>query len=113
MSLAPDLEETTAASRGGIPPNRRDGRTPATAPKRWGWLALPLAAVVALAVHFFASRGALPLPTRVWYIFLGGALTLSVLLAALQVPLPRVRTWLAETGPIFAAALLLLAFWQV
>src|SRR3954468_23848092 len=90
MSVAPDLDAIATASRGGIPPNRRDGRTPAVAPKRWGWLALPVAAVIALVVHYFASRGAGPLPTRAWYIFLGGALTVSLLLAALQVPVPRV-----------------------
>jgi NitT/TauT family transport system permease protein len=112
MSVAPELQESTTASRG-IPPNRRGERPPALAPKRWGWLALPVAAALALVVHFFASRGALPLPTRAWYLFLGGALTASVVLAALQVPFPSVRAWLAETGPIVAAALLLLAGWEM
>jgi NitT/TauT family transport system permease protein len=113
MSIAPDLDESTAASRGGIPPNRRGGRAPAVAPKRWGWLALPMAALLALLVHFFASRGALPLPTRTWYLFLGGALSVSVVLAALQVPFTGVRAWLAETGPILAAALVVLAGWEL
>lgn len=113
MSIAPDMEERTANPRAEIPPNRRAARPPMAAPKRWGWLALPVAVVVALVVHFFASRGALPMPTRVWYLFLGGALAVSVLLAGLQVPFPRVRAWLAETGPILAAALVLLALWEM
>lgn len=112
MSIVSEEEEKAAASQGEIPPNRRGSRAPAAAPKRWGWLALPIAVIVALVVHFFAARGALPLPTHAWNIFLAGALVLSVLLAGLQVPFPRVRAWLAETGPILAAAVLLLALWE-
>jgi NitT/TauT family transport system permease protein len=112
MSLASELEERAAASRGGIPPNRRSPRAPTVAAKRWGWLALPAAALVALAVHFFASRGALPLPTHAWYLFLGGTFVVSLILAVLQVASPRVRAWLAETGPILAAAVVLLALWE-
>lgn len=113
MSIAPDLQPGTTAARGGLPPNRGVRRLATATPRRWGWLAFPSAAALALAVHFFASRGALPLPTRAWYIFLGGALTVSTALAALQVPFPRVRAWLAETGPILAAGLLLLAGWEL
>jgi NitT/TauT family transport system permease protein len=112
MSIASEPEATATGPRGGIPPNRRSAPAAAAAPQRWGWAALPLAVIIALGVHFFASRGALPLPTRAWYSFLGGALVLGVLLAGLQIPFPRVRAWLADKGPIFAAAFLLLAGWE-
>ncbi|HEV7405287.1 MAG TPA: ABC transporter permease subunit [Chthoniobacteraceae bacterium] len=112
MSIASEVEASAAAARGEIPPNRRGSPAPAVAAKRRGWLALPVAIAVALVVHFFASHGALPLPTRAWNFFLGGALALSLILAVLQVPFPRVRAWLAETGPILAAAFLLLALWE-
>lgn len=113
MSIAPGVEEKAASPRGEIPPNRRAVRPPAAVTKRWGWLALPIALAIALVVHFFASRGALPLATRAWYLFMGSALAASLVLATLQFPFPQVRAWLAQTGPILAAGVLLLAGWEM
>jgi NitT/TauT family transport system permease protein len=76
-------------------------------------VALPLSIVAAMAVHYFASRNAMPSPTRTWFIFLGIALALSVLLAGAQFLFPRLRAWLAETGPICAGAVVLLTLWEL
>jgi NitT/TauT family transport system permease protein len=96
-----------------IPPNRRPAKPAAPAQRRWGALALPLSLMAAMALHFFASKNAMPSATRAWFIFLGAMLALSLLLGGMQFVLPRVRAWLAETGPIFAGAIVLLSLWEL
>ena len=112
MSMAPEVEESFPRTAREIPPNSRGVRPSGPAPKRWGAVALPVALIAALGVHQFASRTAMPGPTRTWFIFLGGALALSLVLAGAQFVAPRLRAWLAETGPILAGAVILLALWE-
>ncbi|HEX8311841.1 MAG TPA: ABC transporter permease subunit [Chthoniobacteraceae bacterium] len=77
-----------------------------------GLLSVPIASVVAFVVHLLVSQNELPLETRYYSIFLGGVFVASVV-AILGQPLwRRLRAWLCEMGPIFAAVLVLLAIWE-
>lgn len=111
MSMLSEPASKTSSPE--IPPNRRPAKTASLDQRRWGAVGLQLAIVCAMAVHFLASKDSMPAPTRMWFIFLGGLLALSVLLAGLQFVFPRVRAWLAETGPIFAGAIVLLSLWEL
>jgi NitT/TauT family transport system permease protein len=75
-------------------------------------LAVPLAAVLALAVHSWASRAASPIEARSYYFFLGGVLALSLAAGVLQFFWKRARLWLEDMCPIFSAVLVLLAIWE-
>jgi NitT/TauT family transport system permease protein len=76
-------------------------------------LALPIAAVAALVVHFLASTKELPVETRSYTILLSIVLGASVLALAVQPAWPGLRRWLRDMGPILAAALVLLCLWEV
>jgi NitT/TauT family transport system permease protein len=111
MSTVSEVKEKSAGPE--IPPNRRPGKAAAPVQRRWGAVAVPAAIVGAIVAHYFASKAAMPFPTRTWFVFLTGLLALSAVLAGLQFASARIRAWLAETGPIFAAAVVLLAVWEV
>src|SRR3954469_19727823 len=109
MGTASTLIDSPVRAQGEIPPNRRAPRATAPPPRRWGAIVLPLALIGAAVIHYLASRSQMPAPTRTWFVFLTGFFALSVVLAGLQFAFPRVRAWLAETGPILAGAVTLLA----
>jgi NitT/TauT family transport system permease protein len=75
-------------------------------------LALPVAAVLAGAVHSWASHGQPAVETRPYFVFLGGSLSVGLLLGILQRFSPVVRRWLEHMGPILAGALGVLALWE-
>ena len=76
-------------------------------------LALPLATTAALAVHFFASLNEAPANTSAYTILLSAILGAAVATAALQVVWTGLRAWMRETCPILAAAVVLLAGWEL
>jgi NitT/TauT family transport system permease protein len=88
----------------------------AAGPEHLAWRfvgALPGAVLVALAVHALVSRGELPPETHLFYLFLSGALTVSLLIAAAQPFWSGLRQWVRTTSPVVAVAFLLLAAWEV
>lgn len=82
--------------------------------RRWRtWLPVPIATAICLGVHWFASDKEPPAETRSYFVFLWIFLVVALVLAALQVAAPKLRTWMRQTGPIFAAALLALCVWEL
>jgi NitT/TauT family transport system permease protein len=75
-------------------------------------LAVPVAASIALALHFFFSQKELPTETRSYTILLCVALGVGLIMAALQPWWPGLRRWMRNMCPILAAAILLLAVWE-
>jgi NitT/TauT family transport system permease protein len=76
-------------------------------------LAVPVATLIALAVHILVSKNEPPADTRSYSIFLEIVLGASVIAAAVQSFWPPLRRWLAHMGPIIAAAVLVLGAWEV
>ena len=82
--------------------------------KRWRtWLPVPVANLVCLAAHWFVSKTEPAMETRSYFVFLGSVLAVALLLAIAQLWLPALRRWMRQTGPIFAAALLILCGWEL
>lgn len=76
-------------------------------------LAIPAAAFAALAIHGLVSRKEPAPETHTYWVFLCALLAVSVALAAIQRWWPGLRRWVRETGPIAAAAVGLLALWEL
>jgi NitT/TauT family transport system permease protein len=76
-------------------------------------VALPMATLIALAVHLFVSKTEPVADTRSYSVFLGIVLGASLLAAAAQPFWSSLRRWMAHMYPIFAAAVLLLCVWEV
>ncbi|HKP92576.1 MAG TPA: ABC transporter permease subunit [Chthoniobacterales bacterium] len=74
---------------------------------------MPVANAICLGVHAWASRTEPPAETRSYFVFLWSFLAVALVLAAAQTKLPALRRWMREMGPIFAAALLFLAIWEL
>jgi NitT/TauT family transport system permease protein len=72
-------------------------------------LAISAAALASLGLHLSVSKAEPVEETRIYSFFLGALFVLGALLAMLQLPMPRLRSWLRENGPIVTAAILLLA----
>src|SRR5258706_4932444 len=76
-------------------------------------LAVPLAAVLAFAIHAaFAKPPAEP-EAREYSLFLGLVFLLSIIAGPAQFLWPAMRRWLMHMGPIMAAALIFFAIWEV
>jgi NitT/TauT family transport system permease protein len=76
-------------------------------------LAVPVATLIALAIHWFVSKNEPPADTRSYTIFLAMILGASTVAAAVQAIWAGLKRWLAHMGPIIAAAILLLSAWEV
>lgn len=76
-------------------------------------LTLPAAAGLALGAHLLISQSEPPVETRMYTYLLGGLLAITVLLAGLQKVWSGLRSWMDGSGPIFAAAFILLTLWEV
>jgi NitT/TauT family transport system permease protein len=74
---------------------------------------MPLAALIALAVHLFVSKSEPVADTRSYSLFLGIILGVSVVAAAVQPLWSGLRHWMAHMCPILAAAVLSLCLWEV
>jgi NitT/TauT family transport system permease protein len=82
--------------------------------KRWRtWLPVPVANLLCLAVHWFVSKTEPAMETRSYFVFLWNFLAVALLLAVAQLALPALRAKMRQMGPIFAAALLTLAAWEL
>ena len=77
------------------------------------WLAMPLAFVCALIVHWAASRNELPPETFLYFQLLGSGLAAALLAAVGQRFIMGLRDWMRETGPIVAVVVLFLCAWEV
>jgi NitT/TauT family transport system permease protein len=81
---------------------------------RWGTLlAVPMAAFVALGLHWLISKRELPVETHSYALLLWEIIAVSALLAALQRFSPGLRRWMHQMCPIFMGAILLLCVWDV
>jgi NitT/TauT family transport system permease protein len=83
-----------------------------TRPRLRAFLTLPLALGIALVLHVLMSKGELPIDTQTYSTFLGGLLALAILAAAAMPFWPALRRWMETTGPIVAAATLMLVGWE-
>ena len=100
------VQGTTDATLGDVAAERET--------KRWRtWLPVPVANVICLATHWFVSKTESSPETRSYFVFLWSFLGVSLALAVVQTTWPELRAWMRRMGPIFAAALLVLAVWEV
>lgn len=76
-------------------------------------LAVPVATMIALAIHLFVSKAEPAPDTRSYTFFLGIILGVSLAAAAVQPFWSGLRRWMAHMCPIIAAAVLLLCLWEV
>lgn len=76
-------------------------------------LAVPVAALIALGIHFFAPRSGLPPETHYYPTLLSVALGLGLLGAALQIFSAGLRKWMRQMCPILGVAVLAVAMWQL
>lgn len=76
-------------------------------------LALPMAAGLALCVHGMIAIHEPPNETATFRIFLIGLLAASCVCVLMQWFWKGLRSWLEETGPILAAAFILIMLWEV
>ncbi|MEP6937019.1 MAG: ABC transporter permease subunit [Chthoniobacterales bacterium] len=76
-------------------------------------LALPVAALVALALHFFVSKKEPPSETHLYTLLLCALLGAGIMIGLVQRWSPGLRRWMRNMCPILAVALLLLCLWEV
>jgi NitT/TauT family transport system permease protein len=103
---APMSAEKTGDAPGDCP-------VPVSRPRVWTLLVVPLAALIALAVHLFVSKDEPSADTRSYSVFLGIILGASLVAAAVQPLWSGLRRWMAHMCPILAAAVLVLCLWEV
>jgi NitT/TauT family transport system permease protein len=95
----------------GTPAARTTPSTPGLRPLTL--LAIPMAALAAMAVHACVSRREPALETRSYWILLGAVLAASIGLSMIQRFWLGLRRWMRDMCPIIAAALLFLALWEL
>lgn len=76
-------------------------------------IAVPVATLVALAVHLLVSKNEPPADTRSYTLLLGSFLGLSLAAVAVQPWWRGLRRWMAHMCPIIAVTVLLLCVWEV
>jgi NitT/TauT family transport system permease protein len=76
-------------------------------------LAIPVATLVAFAVHYFVSKNQPALETRLYLFFLGAILLAALSATGLQLCWSLPRKWLAHISPIIAATVVALAIWDL
>jgi NitT/TauT family transport system permease protein len=77
------------------------------------FLAIPVGAGIALAIHFFVPKKEVVLASGFYPSLLFVALGFGIVLAALYPFVPRVRTWMRRMCPIFGVATLTLGIWEL
>src|SRR6266487_3950274 len=81
-----------------------------------GWLAqsaVPLAALVALAIHLLFSKKAPAVETHSYTLFIYEIVAVSIVLAIAQRFWKPLRSWMRHMCPIFTAAILSIALWDL
>jgi sulfonate transport system permease protein len=76
-------------------------------------LAIPVATLLAFAIHFFVSKYQPATQTELYFIFLAAICLSSLLATELQFHWTLPRKWLTHICPIIAATILLLAVWDL
>src|SRR5262245_34614035 len=76
-------------------------------------LAVPVATIIALAVHMWASKNEPALETETYTWFLRAILGIAIAGAAIQYFWTWLRNWMKEMCPIFAAGIVLLTIAEV
>jgi NitT/TauT family transport system permease protein len=76
-------------------------------------LATPIAATVALGVHWAVSKNEPADQTRAYFAFLGVVLGAAVAAALAQPFVPALQRWMREKCPLVAAAVGLLCVWEL
>lgn len=82
---------------------------------RKAWLklaALPVATLIAMAVHFAVGANEPAVKPRSYSIFLGSVLALAVAGAAVQPFWTGLRRWMLHNWPLLAGGIMLLTLWQ-
>ncbi len=83
-------------------------------PLGWGKaLVLPLAVALALGTHLLVSSNEPPVETEAFKWLLVGVLGLTILMSLTQTVWSGLRQWMRETGPIAAAAFVVVTLWIV
>lgn len=77
------------------------------------FLAIPVGAGIALAIHFFVPKKEMVLATKYYPTLLFGILAFGIVLSALYPFVPRVRKWMRQMCPIFGVATLTLGIWEL
>lgn len=81
--------------------------------RRWRtWLPVPVATALCLSVHWFVSKSEAAMETLSYFRFLWSVLGVALVLAVAQIRFRSLRRWMRRMGPIFAAALAMLALWE-
>ncbi|CAN5467485.1 ABC transporter permease subunit [soil metagenome] len=76
-------------------------------------LAVPVAALIGLAVHFFGPRAGVTPETHYYPAFLGIVLALGSIAAGAQMFSPGLRKWMRQMCPILGVAVFAMAVWQL
>src|SRR5450432_1136809 len=76
-------------------------------------LAVPLATCLALAVHLCLRNDESLSETHLYSLFLNVILGAAIAAAVIQMFWAGLRRWMQKTCPIFAAAILILVFWEL
>lgn len=95
-------------SRAMSPPLAKNSRLPART-----WLCVPLATLIALAVHLAVSNNEPAPETRSYSLLLVTVLGTSLIMAMVQPLWSGLRRWMAHISPIIAATILLLTAWEL
>src|SRR5207249_7505033 len=81
-----------------------------------GWparLAVPLAALVSLAIHLLFSKRAPAVETHSYTLFFYEIVGVSIVLSIAQRFWTPLRSWMLHMCPILTAAILLLGLWDI
>lgn len=96
---------------GDVKPSEKRRSVP---PLKWRiLLLLPLAICAALATHLGVSGTEPPVETGAYTLLLSGLLGAGMVAVVIQTFWSGLRNWLRETGPILAAAFVIIAAWEV
>ena len=94
--------------------NAPEERLPFAAKTPWQTLfAVPLAAAIALGIHWFAAKKEPPDETRLYSYFLSGLLVAGIVAATLQPVWSGLRAWIRTVCPLVAVAVLCLTGWEL
>ena len=76
-------------------------------------LAVPLAAVIALAIHMLFAKREQPLETHSYRLLFIEVIAVAVVLAFARRFSSRLRRWMANMWPVFTAAIVALCLWDL
>jgi NitT/TauT family transport system permease protein len=114
MNELAEIEGAQASNAIRRSPRAQLESAPLEAKARWQILfSVPLALVIALALHWSVAKKEPTGETDLYAYFLGGLLVASFGTAALQTLWSGLREWMRATCPLIAVAIFLLAGWEL